>query len=1032
MKYSKRAITQLTRAYKSVLIKCFLINCGMFAIMSPANASYGDLAEAVADTTTPREYILSDNEVVSSALGTMGGTNATLTIDGSANKYGINADNVAGITVGSGNSLVLQNLGSVTISGDGKAVADYTVNNSVNGFKAAEYGGFVNNAGSMTIKDSVFSNNAARYGTVINNSGTNANISEITNATFYGNKLSDTGGTINNNSGASIGDINANFVNNRGDGPHIYGLSIYNNGGSIGNISGKFVGGNITATQWAVGEIYNSNASTQNISADFISNSVTATYLYGGVIYNEISSIGDITGNFENNTADCTGTYLTGSVIANTSGSSIGNITGDFKNNTASSMATTSGIIANIYSSANGNYRGPASIGNISGNFENNTLSGNNVRGVVYNQNSQIGDITGDFKNNTLTGNQVSGGVYNSTSASVINKIEGSTFENNVAEGGSSYAIGAAITNFGTITEGIINAKFINNHASSVGSEAMGGAIWTSKSIKIAADGAKGDGVSTFKGNYVEYDGFKGNEAIAVQGASNTLTLETKNGGVINMYDYIWGTSGFKTKIIGDGTGTMNLYNDIKDSNVSVENTTVNIDNNQIKTSAIEFGADTTLNLAVNTLEDHGKITAGTITINPGAKLNVTLANGLVKYSETATVQLLEADNTDFNNFTDSFDNKRYRFVKDGKNGAYIISMGKSAEDVAREAGGTEAEIEAAKAWVDEGGFTPGTRAAKVADKLDALAQTDGKAFNKALSEIAPAVMPTAQTIMTGLTDKLLLTIDGHLAGKNLGGISSGESELTLDGITIWAKAYQGKSKLNNAFDSDNRGVIAGLDRKMSSSVKLGFGLQYDDNDIDALGRDVDVNTLTGFVYGQYKPNKWFVSGVASFGKSDYDEDKSALNMKIKDNFAANIYSLQALTGYDFKYLTPEIGARYYRIQRHGYQDNIGQDISGKNMDVLRGVFGLHTSYEFGMFKPEVYAGIAYDFVRDSDSAVVSLPNGTSYMVQGDHMKRFGYEFNVGLNAQLTDNTSAYLGYEGKYREHYQDHTGTLNLKYSF
>ena len=1020
MKYSRRAITQLTRAYKSVLIKCFMLNCGVFAMMSPANASYGNLAEAVSDTTTPRAYTLSDNETVATALGTMGGTSATLTIDGSSNKYGINGSEVAGITVGSGNTLVLQNLGSVTVSGDGNTVADYTIGSSVNGFKTTDSGGFVNNAGTLTITNSVFSNNTAGSGGAISNSGSAANITEITNVTFYGNKMSGVGGGINNNAGATIGNIKADFVNNSGEGSQIYGAGIHNYGGTIGDISGKFVGNTINSSYWALGVIYNADSTIQNITADFMGNSITGAYVYGGMLYNEVASVGDITGNFENNTINCTSTYLSGAAISNTSGSSIGNITGNFKNNTATGTnATVAGLIGNQSST----------IKNISGNFENNTLSGKTVYGVIFNQNYSIQDITGNFKNNTLSGTTVYGGIVNNSSAT-INKIEGVTFENNTATG-TSVAIGAAITNLGTITGGIINSKFLDNKAIT-DSQADGAAIYTTKSLDIIADGSIGDGVTTFKGNYIKYGDTIENEAIYVSGASRILTFNAINGGTINMYDFINGTSGFTTNITGDGTGTMNLYNDIRRSNVSVDNITVNIDNYQIETGSIEFGADTKLNLAVNTLTDHGKITAETITVNPGAQLNVTLANGLVKYSQTAKVQLFEAENTDFNNFADSFDNKRYHFAKDGKNGAYIISMGKSAADVSREAGGSKAEIEAAAAWVDKAGFNPGTRAAKVADKLDALAQTDGKAFNKALSDIAPAVMPTAQTIMTSLTDKLLLTIDGHLTGKSIGGLSSGESELTLEGITVWAKAYQGKSKLNNAFDSDNRGIIAGLDRKMSSSVKFGLGLQYDENDIDALGRDIDVNTLTGFVYGQYKPNRWFVSGVASFGKSDYDEDKSALNMKIKDNFSANIYSIQTLSGYDFKYLTPEIGARYYRIQRHGYKDNIGQDISGKDMDILRGVFGLHTSYDFGMFKPEAYAGITYDFVRDSDSAVVSLPNNSSYMVKGDHMKRFGYEFNVGLNAQLTDKASARLGYEGKYREHYQDHAGTLNLRYSF
>ncbi|MEE6207796.1 MAG: autotransporter outer membrane beta-barrel domain-containing protein, partial [Alphaproteobacteria bacterium] len=106
--------------------------------------------------------------------------------------------------------------------------------------------------------------------------------------------------------------------------------------------------------------------------------------------------------------------------------------------------------------------------------------------------------------------------------------------------------------------------------------------------------------------------------------------------------------------------------------------------------------------------------------------------------------------------------------------------------------------------------------------------------------------------------------------------------------------------------------------------------------------------------------------------------------------------------------------------------------VSGKDMDLLRGVFGLRSSYQFGMFKPEVYAGITYDFVSDEDNALVSLPNGSSYTVDGQRLKRFGTEFSLNVTAQVTDNTKIGAGYEGKFREHYQDHTGMISVKYEF
>ena len=101
-------------------------------------------------------------------------------------------------------------------------------------------------------------------------------------------------------------------------------------------------------------------------------------------------------------------------------------------------------------------------------------------------------------------------------------------------------------------------------------------------------------------------------------------------------------------------------------------------------------------------------------------------------------------------------------------------------------------------------------------------------------------------------------------------------------------------------------------------------------------------------------------------------------------------------------------------------------------MDLLRGLIGVRSSHSFGIFKPELYAGITYDFVSDEDNAIVSLPNGSSYAVDGKRMKRFGTEFSASVTVNVNDNTSVLMGYEGKFRSHFQDHTGIVNLKYEF
>lgn len=66
-----------------------------------------------------------------------------------------------------------------------------------------------------------------------------------------------------------------------------------------------------------------------------------------------------------------------------------------------------------------------------------------------------------------------------------------------------------------------------------------------------------------------------------------------------------------------------------------------------------------------------------------------------------------------------------------------------------------------------------------------------------------------------------------------------------------------------------------------------------------------------------------------------------------------------------------------------------------------------------------------------TDSAV-TLANGSAYTVNGTSLERFGVEVGTGVTFDVTDSAEFSLGYEGKFRKDYQDHSGMLNAKYKF
>lgn len=81
---------------------------------------------------------------------------------------------------------------------------------------------------------------------------------------------------------------------------------------------------------------------------------------------------------------------------------------------------------------------------------------------------------------------------------------------------------------------------------------------------------------------------------------------------------------------------------------------------------------------------------------------------------------------------------------------------------------------------------------------------------------------------------------------------------------------------------------------------------------------------------------------------------------------------------------------------------------------------------------PELKLAATYDFERDDETNTVVLADGSSYIVEGDMMKRFGIEAGANVGITIGNDSEITLSYEGKFKKDYQDHTGLINFKYNF
>ena len=498
-----------------------------------------------------------------------------------------------------------------------------------------------------------------------------------------------------------------------------------------------------------------------------------------------------------------------------------------------------------------------------------------------------------------------------------------------------------------------------------------------------------------------------------------------------------------------NGNGTLNFNSNSGKITGDVNMTSGGVMNVGLNNAVIDgdatFNSGSTLKLEIAD-SGNGSLQAANITGKEGSKLALNITKKMEIGQTLEGVALLKG-NVD-NHFTNEISNNRYKVTSEnGKN--FDITYENSASDVVADAGGSANNAQTAEAWDTlVQSSTASDNAKAVASVLNDLSQNNEQAYVDALTAVAPEVAPMVQKTQTETANQVFGAVSTRLTGGSIStggeGMSSGDN--IFERAAVWVQGMFNKSKLDDTskakgFDADSNGIAFGAEKFVTDDTKVGIGYAYTNTDIDGFMRSTDVDTHTAILYGEYKPSNWYVNGIATYGWSDYSEDKSVAGVGVKADYDVETFGLQAMTGYDMNVnglgFTPEVGLRYVHIKQDAYKDSADQRVSANNSDILTGVIGAKVSKNFelsnGMnIKPEARIAATYDLFNDDVNSVVTLANGSAYAVEGEALDRFGMEFGAGVTAEVNDNVELSLGYEGKFREDYEDHTGLINAQYKF
>ncbi len=473
------------------------------------------------------------------------------------------------------------------------------------------------------------------------------------------------------------------------------------------------------------------------------------------------------------------------------------------------------------------------------------------------------------------------------------------------------------------------------------------------------------------------------------------------------------------------GTGTNNVS-----GNLDLADKTLTADVTLADGSALAFNYDSSAKVA------------GTVTLAGKSDLKATIAAGEASSHQFADAVDASAEDAEWN----VVDNSLYNLSLSDDN--TTLSIEKKSSSEISESTGADANQAAAISSVIDGADTGNAAFDSVANNINEMLQSGDDAQVKAALDLVTAMSPEAAPMVVSVSTENVAQVFSAIASRLSGGtlasanqgMSSGDS--LFEKGAAWVQGLFNHAKLdktanNDGFKADTAGLALGFEKQVSDETKVGLGYAYNNSDVKSTMRKTDVDTHSVFAYGEYKPSNWFVNGMLSHNWSRYDE-KTPVSTAKHD---AETLGLQMMTGYNMLMgnvtVTPEAGLRYVHVDQDAYTTSLGANVGGDKSDILTGVMGVNVAKNWNLdngmtLKPEARLALTYDIKHDATNSTVLLPNGSSYTIVGKALERFGVEAGLGLTAEINDNVELSVGYEGKFRDDYRDHTGLLNLKYKF
>lgn len=277
-------------------------------------------------------------------------------------------------------------------------------------------------------------------------------------------------------------------------------------------------------------------------------------------------------------------------------------------------------------------------------------------------------------------------------------------------------------------------------------------------------------------------------------------------------------------------------------------------------------------------------------------------------------------------------------------------------------------------------------------------------------------------------------------------------------GLGVWAQATgmdgtQERRSAAEGFDISSYGFSLGADTQVTDNIRIGVAYSYGTADVEfrdlTQGNQLDVDSHTGILYGTYSGSPWYVDGLLSYSRHNYDSTRivDILGTRPEGDFSGSQITARLEGGYPVAVgsnvtVTPFVRTTYTNLDIDSYTEAGGGAadlrVESQNYNIFQvGVGGMvQASFSLGedtVLQPQATAFYGYDVIGDHVSTREAFAaGGSSWTVEGPDAPRSTVNLGLGLSLLTGDNLTISASYDAKLADGYRAHMGRISGRIGF